>query len=137
MDARSDYSPGGSTSEPSIGDLVRQLIEDMGQLVRTEMKLAQSEMRQNIKSAAGPIAAMAAGGLLLVVGYLTLMGAIVGWLSHEIGPGWAAFVVTLFNVGVGIALLMYGKNKLGSTSMAPTRTVASIKQDAQALKGNA
>jgi len=135
MDARSDYTPGGSP-EPSIGELVRQLFEDVGQLVRTEMKLAQAEMKQNVSAAAMPIAAIAAGGLLLVVGYLTLMGAIVGWLAEEIGPGWAAYLVTLLNVGLGIGLLMYGRNRLGRISMAPTRTVASIKQDAQALKGN-
>ena len=136
MDARTDYRMQG-TPEPTIGELIRSLLQDVGQLVRTEIKLAQSEMGQNVSRAKGPLMLMALGGLLMFGAFLTLLAALVGWLASEVGAGWAAFIVTVVVGGLGAALLMSGKNKLSRVGLAPTRTVASVRQDAQALKGNA
>ena len=54
MDARTDYRMPG-TPEPSIGELVRSLLQDVGQLIRTEIKLAQAEMGQNVSRAKTPV----------------------------------------------------------------------------------
>lgn len=135
MDARTDYRMPG-TPEPSIGELVRSLLQDVGQLIRTEIKLAQAEMGQNVSRAKTPVMLMAIGGLLMFGAFLTLLGALVGWLATEVGAGWAAFIVTVVVGGLGAALLLSGKNKMSQIAFTPTRTVASVKQDAQALKGN-
>ena len=135
MDARTDYRIQGAT-EPSIGELIRSLLQDIGQLVRTEIKLAQSEMGQNVTRAKTPLLFMALGGLLMFGAFLTLLAALVGWLAAEVGAGWAAFIVTVVLGGAGVALIMSGKKKMSTVALTPSRTVASVKQDAQALKGN-
>lgn len=135
MDARTDYSVQGAP-EPSIGELIRSLMQDIGQLIRTEIKLAQAEVGQNVSRAKTPLIFMALGGLLLFGAFLTLLAALVGWLASEVGAGWAAFIVTVVVGGAGVALIMSGKKKLSTVALTPTRTVASVKQDAQALKGN-
>ncbi len=135
MDARTDYRTQGSP-EPTIGELIRSLLQDIGQLIRTEIKLAQAEVGQNVARAKMPVAMMAVGGLLLFGAFLTLLGALVGWLADAVGPGWAAFIVAVVVGGAGVALILSGKNKMSNVALTPTRTVASVKQDAQALKGN-
>lgn len=135
MDARTEYRMQGAP-EPTIGELIRSLLQDVGQLVRTEIKLAQSEMGQNVSRAKTPVMLMAVGGLLMFGAFLTLLAALVGWLATEVGAGWAAFIVAVVVGGLGVALLVSGKNKMRQVGFAPTRTVASVKQDAQALKGN-
>ena len=135
MDARTDYRVQGAP-EPTIGELIRSLLQDVGQLIRTEIKLAQSEMGQNVSRAKTPVMLMAIGGLLMFGAFLTLLGALVGWLADAVGPGWAAFIVAVVVGGAGVALILSGKNKLSNVALTPTRTVASVKQDAQALKGN-
>ena len=135
MDARTEYRMQGAP-EPTIGELIRSLLQDVGQLVRTEIKLAQSEMGQNVSRAKTPVLLMAVGGVLIFGAFLTLLGALVGWLADAVGPGWAAFIVAVVVGGAGVALVMSGKNKMSQVALAPTRTVASVKQDAQALKGN-
>ena len=135
MDARTDHRMPG-TPEPTIGELIRSLLQDMGQLIRTEIKLAQAEVGQNVSRAKAPVAMMAVGGLLLFGAFLTLLGALVGWLADAVGPGWAAFIVAVVVGGAGVALMLSAKNKLSNVALTPTRTVASVKQDAQALKGN-
>lgn len=135
MDARTDYRVQGAP-EPTIGELIRSLLQDVGQLIRTEIKLAQAEVGQNVSRAKAPVAMMAVGGLLMFGAFLTLLGALVGWLADAVGPGWAAFIVAVVVGGAGVALIMSGKKKMSTVALTPTRTVASVKQDAQALKGN-
>ena len=135
MDARTDHHMQGS-SEPTIGELIRSLLQDVGQLVRTEIKLAQSEMGQNVSRAKTPAMLMALGGLLIFGAFMTLLAAFVGWLAAEVGAGWAAFIVAVVIGGIGVALLLSAKNQMSKLALAPSRTVASVKQDAQALKGN-
>lgn len=122
-------------SEPSIGDLIRQLFEDVGKLIRTEIKLAQSEVKANVGQMGKPLALMAAGGLLLLAALFTLMGAFVGWLADAVGPGWAAFIVAVVVGGIGVALVLSGRKSMSTVGLAPTRTMESLRQDAEALKG--
>ena len=120
----------------SIGELLRQLVEDVGHLFRTELRLAQAEVRSNISGLKGGITAIAVGGVFLLVAMFTLVGAFVGWLTPYVGAGWAAFIVAVVLAVAGMIAISVGSNKLKVTNLAPQRTVASIKQDAQALKGN-
>jgi len=135
VDARTHQRP-PDAAEPSIGELIRSLLADTGQLIRTEIKLAQAEIGQNVSRAKTPVMFIAVGAVLMFGAFLTLLGALVGWLADAVGPGWAAFIVAVVVGGAGVALILSGKNKLSAVSLAPTRTVASVKQDAQALKGN-
>ena len=83
------------TPEPTIGELIRSLLLDVGQLVRTEIKLAQAEVGQNVKRATAPMALMAGGALLMFGAFLALLGAFVGWLAPLVGAGWAALIVAV------------------------------------------
>lgn len=123
------------TPEPTIGELIRSLLLDVGQLVRTEIKLAQAEVGQNVKRATAPMALMAGGALLMFGAFLALLGAFVGWLAPLVGAGWAALIVAVVTGGIGAALLMSGRNRMKDVGLTPTRSVMSLKQDAQALKG--
>lgn len=123
-------------TEPSVGELIKQLVEDIGKLVRTELKLAQSELKANAANAGRPLLLVAIGLLLLLGALFTLLGALVGWLSPLVGPGWAAFIVAVVVGAIGAALVMSGKKGLSAIGFAPTRTVASLRQDAEVLKGN-
>ena len=121
----------------SIGDLLRQLIEDVGHLFRTELRLAASEMRGNIAAMKGGAAAIATGGMLMLVALFTLVGAFVGWLTPVVGSaGLAAFIVAVATAVIGIVLMGVGSSKLKASSLAPDKTVASLRRDAETLKGN-
>ncbi len=121
----------------SIGDLLRQLIEDVGHLFRTELRLAASEFKGNLGAMAGGAGAIAFGGMLMLVALFTLVGAFVGWLTPVVGSaGLAAFIVAVAVAVVGGILIAVGTSKLKVSSLAPDRTVASLRRDAETLKGN-
>ena len=119
----------------SIGVLLRTLVEDVGHLFRTELRLAQAELKSNLSGLKTGAASIAVGGMLLLVSLFTLVGAFVGWLTPYVGAGWAAFIVAVVLAVIGLIAISVGGKKLSAASLAPQRTVASLKQDAQTLKG--
>lgn len=129
----SDASANGSAS---IADLLRRLVEDTGHLFRTEIRLAKSELRGNIAAAKGGAAAIGLGAILLLGAVFTLLGAAVGFLTPYVGAGLAALIVAIVVGVIGAVLVVSGGKKLGAASLTPDRAVASLKQDAEALRGN-
>jgi hypothetical protein len=120
----------------SIGDLLRQLIEDVGLLFRTELRLAQAEVGSKLAGLKTGAAAIAAGGMLLLAALFVLLGAFVGFLEPHVGAGWAAVIVAVATAVVGFILISVGGGKLKVASLTPDRTLASVKQDVETLKGN-
>jgi hypothetical protein len=105
----------------SIAGLVHQLIEDGGQLVRAELRLAQAEVGSTVHAAMAPLAAIAVGGVFLLASILTLLAAIVGWLTPWLGAGNAAMAVTLGAIAIGGALVMIGVGRLKAVRLVPPR----------------
>lgn len=128
--------PTGPQDQPSIGDLLRRLVEDTQHLFRTEIRLAKSEFRSNIAAAARGAVGIAVGGVLLLGAIFTLLGAAVAFLSPLVGAGFAGLIVAGAAALIGGILVALGARKLSASSFAPDKTVASLRHDAAALKGN-
>jgi len=124
------------TDGASIGDLLRSLIGDIQYLLRTELRLFQSEVRSNIGGLKTGMILLALGGTLMLASLITLFAAFVGWLIPVVGNGWAELIVAVVSAVIGIVLLGSGQKKLSAGGIAPARTIASLKQDAETLKGN-
>lgn len=121
---------------PSIGDLLRQLIDDVQHLFKTELRSFQSEVRGNIAGMSGGAAMIAVGGVFMLAALITLFAAFVGWLTPVVGPGWAALIVAVVSAVLGLILLSVGRKRLSGAGLAPGRTLESLRQDAETLKGN-
>ncbi len=121
---------------PSIAGLIRQLIEDANHLVRTEIRLAKAEFRDNLAATKAGAGAIAIGGILLLGAIFTLLGAAVGFLTPLVGAGFAGLIVGLSAAVIGGLLVVIGGKKLTSASLMPDRAVASVKHDAATIKGS-
>lgn len=122
MDMRTDPRR-QETPEPTIGELIQSLLLDVGQLVRTEIKLAYAEVGRNVARARAPLAFIAVGAILMLGALLALLGAFVAWLSPIVGVGTAAFIVAVVVGVAGLALLRAGRNRLKGISLIPTRSI--------------
>lgn len=128
--------PAPAHGQESIGALVRRLVDEMVYLVRSEFRLARSEMRASAVSASGSLAAMAIGAMLISVAMFCLLAGIVAWLAQSVGLVAAAFIVAGASVVVGGILIAVGLNRLKNVDFAPARAVANIKRNAETLKGD-
>ena len=122
--------------ETSIADLLRQLVEDGNHLVRTEIRLAKAEVRDNLVSAAKGGAGIGLGAVLLLGAVFTLLGAAVAFLTPMVGAGWAAVIVGVAALVIGGAIIAAGVKKLSASSMVPERAVESVKRDAERITGS-
>lgn len=132
-------SPHNITSSPapeaSLTDLVRSLVGDVGHLFRTELRLAKTEVVGGLRSAVGGIVMIGIGVVLLLGAMLTLLGAFVGWLTPYVGAGWAALIVAVVCGVIGVTLALVGSKRLSARAFVPERTIASVRDGIDELKG--
>lgn len=115
----------------SLGELFAELSRETGELVKKEMELAKTEMTAKAKVAGTHAGIVAAGGALVHAGLLVLLAAIVtGFVALGLSPWLAALIVAASVMAVGYVLVMQGLNKLRQTSVAPTQTMETLKENA-------
>jgi predicted phage tail protein len=120
----------------SIGDLFRQLVDDIINLVRSELKLARAELTSTLRQSAGSFAAIAVGGMLAMVAGTCLLIALIVWLAAKIGLVAATLSVAGVS-GAGAAILIAGGvAKLQQLDLAPKQATANLKRNAEMLKGD-
>jgi hypothetical protein len=116
----------------SMGELFAELSRETGTLIRKELELATTEMTSKAKTAAGFMSVAAAGGALVHAGLLVLLAAAVSVLaSLGLAPWLAALVVALLTIAGGYLLLNRGLAGLRRTSVAPTQTIETLKENAK------
>jgi uncharacterized membrane protein YqjE len=133
--AEGDGSPAG---EPSLGELFRRLTTDTSDLVRQEVTLAKTELRQAGATVArdgtkiGIAVGLALGGLLTLIAFLVLM------LGDVLNNYWlAALIVGLVLLGVGAVLVRSAVSDIKERGLAPKETVGSLRDDAAWAKAEA
>jgi uncharacterized membrane protein YqjE len=115
---------------------VHRLSEQIPELVRSELRLAQAELAEKGKRAGIGIGMFSAAGLLAFLGLATLIATAILALDLVL-PAWAAALIVagiLLIAALGAAL--GGRNEIQqATPAAPEQTIASVKADVAAAKG--
>lgn len=117
--------------EPTLGQLVGELTEDLSRLMRQELELAKAEIRQEAKKAGKAAGMLGAAGF---AGYMTavlLSLALAFGLASFMGLGWATLVVAVLWGIAGFALFSAGRSRLSKVNPKPERTIETLKEDAE------
>lgn len=118
----------------SIGQLLRDLADDVTQLIRNELALARSEASDNVGKMVTALVSIAAGAMLGLAALIVLMDAVVLRLSNHM-PDWMAAVLVGGVVAiVGFILVHKGQKDLSASRLAPTRTVENVRKDISMVK---
>lgn len=127
MDAQRD--------ERSLGQLFGDLSRQLSTLVRQEIDLARTEVTTKAGAATRDAALIGVGGALAYAGFLVLLGAVVLLLVQAGLDAWlAALIVGILVAAIGGFLVMRGRSGLQNTDLAPTRTIETLKDDAEWAK---
>jgi uncharacterized membrane protein YqjE len=123
------------TPEPTIGALIHQLSEEIPELVRSEIRLAQAEVTQKGKRVGLGIGMFSAAGLVAFFALATLVATAVLALAEAL-PGWlSALIVTAVLLFLAGILALVGKGKVSSGQpLKPERAVAGVQEDVAILK---
>ncbi|MCT9010771.1 phage holin family protein [Streptomyces rhizosphaerihabitans] len=121
-----------------MGELVQQASQQLTELVRGEMKLAQAEMREKGKRY-GKSGSLFGGASL--VGFLTLQALVASVIAAMalLLPVWAAALIVTAALGVIAAVLaLSGKKQAGKAAPpTPQSTIENVKADVAEIKRSA
>ncbi|MFC6021350.1 phage holin family protein [Plantactinospora solaniradicis] len=132
---RTGVDPVEEASNRSLGDLMRQVSEDLSDLMRQEVTLAKAELRQEgakAGKAAGLFGGAGFGGVMVLL-FLSL--ALWSGLSNVMDQGWAAVIVAV--IWATVAGVLYVMAKSNAQQVRGMRqTTGSMQEIPEALKPN-
>ncbi len=122
--------------DPTLGSLVHDLTQQVPQLVRSEIRLAQAEMTEKGKRAGLGIGMFSAAGLLVFLGLCCVVTTAILALAHAL-PDWlsALLVGVVLFVGAGVAALVGKREVQQATPPAPEQAIEGVKEDIAVVKG--
>jgi hypothetical protein len=122
-------------SKQSVGSLISEVTNDLSTLMRQEMDLAKAEIKEEVTKT-GKAAGMLGGAGF--AGYmLALFLSIAAWwgLANVMDEAWAALIVAAVWGVIAAVLFVSGRNKMREVNPKPERTVSTLKEVPDALKG--
>lgn len=120
------------TNNESLGDTVTGIVEDLQNIVRGEVQLAKTELKEDATTMGKAAGMMAAGAFVGLVGFIFLMLALAYLINEFLDEMWAsAGIVALALLIIAGILAMVGKNKLSEANLKPEETIESVKEDKQ------
>jgi hypothetical protein len=137
MAAHSAHRPGAETQEP-VGELVQRASQQLSQLVRDEMRLAQAEMSQKGKRFGKGGGLFGGAGLMGVLTLQALVATAIAALSQAMDVWLAALIVTGVLAVITAVMAVLGKKQIDKATPAkPEQAMDSVKADVAEIKEKA
>ena len=127
-----------NTKDQPVGELVKQLSEQMSTLVRSELQLAQLELQEKGKRAGIGAGLFGGAGAIALYGLGVLIAAAVLVLATAVEAWLAALIVGVVLLAIaGVAGLMGKKQVDQAVPPAPEQAIQSTKRDVSEVKERA
>jgi len=127
--------PSPTDSRPSVGELISEVTEDLGTLMRQEVELAKAELRLSATRAGKGAGLLAGAG---VSGHMALLFAsVAAWwgIGDATGHGWSALIVAAIWLIVAAVLGLMGRREISAVPGVP-QTAQTVKRIPDAVRGN-
>lgn len=126
----------GGPESQTLGALVHQLSQQIPELVRSEIRLAQAEVAQKGKRVGIGIGMFSIAGLLAFFALAALVTTAILGLTTVVDAWLAALIVAVVLLAAAAVAGLLGRNKVAEgTPPAPQRAIEGIKEDIATVKG--
>ena len=135
-DGAAPHAAGGT--EPPLGDLLKRLTTDAGDLVRAEMSLAKAELREAGSTLARDGAKVGVAAGLALAGTLALTAFMVVGLGAALDNYWlGALIVGVVLLAIGAVLVKSAVSDIKRRGVMPAQTIDTLREDARWAKDEA
>ncbi len=117
-------------SSRPVKELVSEFLEQGRRLVRAEVQLARTEVRDELKKAKAGAGLTAGGGVVLLLGAFTFVAFLVIALAGVMPLWLSALIVAVVLLAGGAGLTWLGLQRC-KTVHGPTKTIQTLKEDSQ------
>ena len=126
-----DYALQGGRERP-MAEVFRDIIGNVQEMVRSEVRLAKVEIREEASKTARAGAMLAAGAVLAMIAGVFLL-VCLAQLLDLIMPDWAAALVVALVLGIPAAILISkGRDRLHVP--VPGKTIENVKENVEWMK---
>lgn len=127
----------GTPESQPLGALVHQLSQQIPELIRSEMRLAQAEVAQKGKRAGVGLGMFSVAGLLAFFALAALVATAILGLANVVDAWLAALIVALVLLAAAAVAGLVGKNKVAEAGPpSPDRAIQGLKEDIATVKGD-
>jgi hypothetical protein len=126
-----------ANTERTLGQLVAQATQDVGELVRAEIALAKAELADGVKNGA------LAGGLFGAAGYLALLASILltiaaayGLVAAGLAPWLAFLIIAAACLLLAVVLALIGRSRASRVG-PPERAIRNAKETIATVSASA
>jgi uncharacterized membrane protein YqjE len=124
-----------SRRDESMGELFKELSDELSTLVRQELRLAQAEMTEKGKRAGLGVGMFGGAGLVSFLALQGLTACLIALLSTTMKVWIAALIITAVYAAIAGILALAGKRKVSeATPPVPEQTTETLKEDVQWAK---
>lgn len=118
----------------SIVDVLQDILANLQGLIRSEVKLAKTEIKEEARKASRAAVVMAAGGVAALYAIWLLLLTIFFALAIAI-PLWASALVLFVVTGsLAAILLAAGKKRFQTVQPKPEKTIETVKENVEWMK---
>ena len=121
-------------NERSISDVVQDIIRNIQEMLRSEVRLAKTEIRDEaVKAKVGGI--LVSGGAVSAFFALFFLLLMTVYVLTRVVPDWAAALIVAVFMGVVAGVMLgAGVKRLKQVHPTPERTVENIKENVEWVK---
>ena len=122
------------SSKRTFSGILQDIVNRLTEIVRSEIRLARTEMRQELTQLFKASALLIVSGLLAVyaLGFLLLSAA---YALATVLPGWASALIVGVGVGIiGGIFFLVGRSKLKQANLTLDQTIKSLQENATWVK---
>ncbi len=120
--------------ERSVGEIVKDILANVQEIIRSEVRLAKSEIRDESKKAMEAGLMLGTGAVLGLYGTGFLLAAAVAALALVM-PWWGAALIVGFALALAGALALgIGVARWKQVHPAPAKTISDVKENVEWLK---
>jgi uncharacterized membrane protein YqjE len=121
-------------TQRSVPQVLQDIVGNLQEIIRSELRLAKTEIKEEAAKAAKPSATFGVGLVLGFYGMGFLLLAAVYGLSAVIAGWLAALLVGAFLAIVALALMSSGGKRLKQLNPTPEKTVQSLEENVKWAK---
>jgi Flp pilus assembly protein TadB len=127
-------SPPRRQSDEHVGALVSQAVQQVSQLVRDELRLAQAEVTESRRNLGFGGGLLGGAGLLAFIAVQAFAAAAIAALALVVSVWLAALIVAVAAVLVAAIMALLGKQRVQRVAPAVEESVDSVKADVAVIK---
>ncbi len=128
-------NPRLDVGDVSVGELISNVTRDLSTLMRQEFELATAELKQEVIKSGKAAGSLGGAGFAGYMVLLFLSVALWAALANVMHPGRAALIVAALWAIIAAVLYATGRKQLRRVQPTPERTVDTLKDIPDALRG--